>query len=119
MNYKHLTINERVVISQLKSSGYSIRKIAKFLDRSPSTISRELKRNSIQKGKKKPKAFYSAAIAQDKYIAHKSKCGRKCIDEESLVSYLKEKIEDHWSPEQISNREIRIYISLLHQRYIA
>ncbi len=49
MNYKHLTINERVVISQLKSSGYSIRKIAKFLDRSPSTISRELKRNSIQK----------------------------------------------------------------------
>ena len=105
MNYKHLTINERVVISQLKSSGYSIRKIAKFLDRSPSTISRELKRNSIQKGKKKPKAFYSAAIAQDKYIAHKSKCGRKCIDKESLVSYLKEKIEDHWSPEQISNRK--------------
>ena len=37
MNYKYLTINERVVISQLKSSGYSIRKIAKFLDRSPST----------------------------------------------------------------------------------
>ena len=28
MNYKHLTINERVVISQLKSSGYSIRKMA-------------------------------------------------------------------------------------------
>ena len=69
MNYKRLTINERVVISQLKSSGYSIRKIAKFLDRSPSTISRELKRKSIQKGKKKPKDFYSATIAQDKYIA--------------------------------------------------
>ena len=66
MNYKHLTINERVVISQLKSSGYSIRKIAKFLDRSPSTISRELKRNSIQKGKslfhKKKRSLYVYSV---------------------------------------------------------
>ena len=74
MSYKHLTVNERVVISQVKSSGYSIRKIAKFLDQSPSTISRDLKRNSGQKGKKKRKAFHSSAIAQDKYIARKSNC---------------------------------------------
>ena len=46
MNYNHLTINERACIYQFKQMGLSIRKIAKAIDRSPSTISRELKRNS-------------------------------------------------------------------------
>ena len=45
MNYNHLTINERACVYQLKQLGMSIRKIAETLDRSPSTISRELKRN--------------------------------------------------------------------------
>ena len=45
MNYNHLNINERTVISLLASSDVSIREIAKQLGRSPSTISRELKRN--------------------------------------------------------------------------
>lgn len=45
MNYNHLTINERACIYQFKQLGMSIRKIAEALNRSPSTISRELKRN--------------------------------------------------------------------------
>lgn len=48
MNYPHLNIEERIVISQLSVSGISIREIAKQLDRSQSTISRELKRNSYK-----------------------------------------------------------------------
>lgn len=50
MNYKHLNINERIIIAQLKLSGLSIREIAHQLDRNPSTISRELKRNSYKTG---------------------------------------------------------------------
>ena len=45
IRYEHITIEERCEISRLRSSGHSIRQVAATLDRSPSTISRELKRN--------------------------------------------------------------------------
>ena len=45
MSYKHLTLIERTAIFYRSSKGDSIRSIAKYLDRSHSTISRELKRN--------------------------------------------------------------------------
>ncbi len=50
MNYVHLNINERNCIYQFKISGMSVRQIAKALNRSPITISRELKRNSYKTG---------------------------------------------------------------------
>ncbi|WP_019595694.1 helix-turn-helix domain-containing protein, partial [Peptostreptococcus anaerobius] len=46
MSYNHLTIEERACIYQFLNLGMSIRKIAQALKRSPSTISREIKRNS-------------------------------------------------------------------------
>lgn len=105
MNYKHLTIEERIVLSQLKSSNYSIREIAKILGRSPSTISREIKRNSYRLGKNHSVVRYSAVKAQTTYQDKKRNCGRPCISEESIISYIREKIQDHWSPEQIAHRE--------------
>jgi IS30 family transposase len=49
--YKHLTIEERYQIQAYKEAGYFQKEIAKKLQVSPATISRELKRNSskIQK----------------------------------------------------------------------
>lgn len=41
--YYHLSFEERVIIADRLKSGYSIKKIAKELQRSPSTISREIK----------------------------------------------------------------------------
>ena len=74
MNYKHFTLNERTVLSQLLTCGYSIRGIAKILHRSPGTISRELKRNSdLTNDGNLP--VYSAAQAQDKYKAKRHNCG--------------------------------------------
>jgi IS30 family transposase len=104
MNYNHLNISERIVISQLKSSGLSIRKIAKQLGRSPSTISRELKRNSYRSIRNAMNR-YTPSKAQDNYRRRKYNCGRKTIADEMIVSYVKSKIEDHWSPEQIANRK--------------
>jgi AraC-like DNA-binding protein len=43
-NYTHLSIADRKRISKLREQNYSIRQTAKCLGRSPSTISRELKR---------------------------------------------------------------------------
>ena len=45
MTYGHLNRSERVVIANLRELGKSLREIAAALTRSPSTISRELRRN--------------------------------------------------------------------------
>lgn len=67
MNYNHLTIEERACISKFKDMNLSIRKIAKLLDRSPSTISRELKRNSYKIEKNYSITRYIPTDAHRKY----------------------------------------------------
>lgn len=46
--YKQLAIEERCEVARLRAEGRSIRQIAAALDRSPSSLSRELKRNGGQ-----------------------------------------------------------------------
>ena len=43
--YQHLTIEERCELARLRAAGHSVRQIAAGLDRSPSTVARELRRN--------------------------------------------------------------------------
>ncbi len=43
--YKQLSLEDRCKIASLQANGASIRQIATALDRPPSTIARELKRN--------------------------------------------------------------------------
>ena len=45
-SYTHFTLNERKYLQESLENGDSIRKIAKALRRSPSTISREIKQKS-------------------------------------------------------------------------
>ncbi len=45
-SYDQLSLDDRCEIARLSANGSSVRQIAAALDRSPSTISRELKRNS-------------------------------------------------------------------------
>src|SRR6201994_237053 len=45
-SYEQLSLDDRCEIARLQGTGLSVRQIAAALDRSPSTISRELKRNS-------------------------------------------------------------------------
>ena len=59
-HYNHLTTNERENLLFLTAKGYSIRKIATILRRSPSTISRELRRNC-------KKEIYSPSLATSLY----------------------------------------------------
>lgn len=70
MNYKHITINERCCIANFLGLGWSIRKIAKHLNRNASTISREIRRNSVN-GK------YLAHIANEIYLNNRMNCGAK------------------------------------------
>lgn len=50
MNYNQLTENERYQIYALKKAGHSQKEIASLINRSPSTISRELARNTGLRG---------------------------------------------------------------------
>jgi transposase, IS30 family len=98
-HYTHLTIFERENILLLSDRGLSIRAVASELNRSPSTISRELKRNVTKKG-------YSPTISQNKYKKRRRKCGRKlllsCQELWNKVRHLF--VSNQWSPEQISQR---------------
>ncbi len=46
MSYRHLNEAERVLIAHYRHRRISLRRIARMLERSPSTISREIKRNA-------------------------------------------------------------------------
>ena len=50
LSYIHFTHDERISLHIFLKEGLSIREIARRLGRSPSTISREVKRNSSSKG---------------------------------------------------------------------
>ena len=45
MNYKHLSIEARSCIRKYYAEGLSYRKIAQLIGHSPSTVSREIRRN--------------------------------------------------------------------------
>lgn len=94
-HYTQLSLDERCRISQLHADGGSIRQIAAALDRSPSTVSRELKRNSgVQIG-------YKPAYAQGQTRARRWKGARLARDPVLRAAVL-ERLGKGWSPEQVS-----------------
>ena len=98
MSHNHLNINERCCIYNFINSGMSIREIAKALQRSPSTISRELRNNSHRISH-----LYYPEAAERKYKQRRLKCHRQKINDRDVIEYIKDKLQCRWSPEQISN----------------
>lgn len=98
-HYNQLTILERENIFLLFNKGYSIRAIASTIKRSPSTVSRELKRNTKNN-------TYSPAVAQTMYSYRKQNCGRKLLLSNVTLWKLVRRlfVEEQWSPEEISYR---------------
>lgn len=95
--YSHIGIEERCEIARLQASGRSIREIATALDRSPSTISREIKRNADSRG------CYRPRYADQQGLARRwsgSKLARNPELREQVLGRLAAGI----SPEQIAGR---------------
>ena len=98
--YTRLADQERESISRGLAQHKSIRQLAKELNRSPSTISREIRRN---KGKSGYRAF--SASRRAKAAASSRKRGKRKIEkQEGLLSYVMEKLQREWSPQEISKR---------------
>ena len=108
--YKHFTLDERKYLQELLSQGYSIRKIAGFLGRSPSSVSREIRRNRTRKQpKNKPnnRYWYHHWRAQILYTVRRKECGksRRTLKPGTFVYwYVVEGLKRFWSPEQIAHR---------------
>lgn len=95
MEYKHLTQEERYQIKAGLSINLSINEIARRLNRSPSTISREIRRN------KRGGIYYPKKA--DELAKQRKANNAKKIDEHTLLWAI-EKLKIHWRPEQISHK---------------
>ncbi len=108
MSYTHLTLEERKYLQQLLSEGKSMRQIAEIMERSPSTISREVRRNRSKKRphrKSNNKYWYNHWRAQTLYVIRRRTQHRASIKPDTLEwEYVIEKLNAFWSPEQISAR---------------
>ena len=98
--YQHFTLSERESLAEKLREGKSFRKIAQELGRSPSTISREIKRNWSRK-----KNRYHPWRATICYLHRRKRCVRKPrLDDEAALSFVTEGLQKFWSPEIISQR---------------
>lgn len=95
-NALHLTLIEREEISRGIAQGLAIRTIAVKLNRSPSTISRELNRNG---GTQSYRAIQADQLAQENACRPKP-C--KLASNSALCDFITHKLQCKWSPQQIS-----------------
>ena len=91
-----LTLAEREEISRAVVAGQSIRSIAATLERAPSTISREIKRNG---DRETYRASQADQAAWDR--AHRPKTC-KLVENSALAHIVAGKLQMRWSPEQIA-----------------
>lgn len=105
MSYTHLSITEREQLQKLLWEKKSIRYIAHVLDRSPSSISRELRRNFPKERK-----VYTPRLAQARATEKTQSRGRKDkLKTKEIREYVITHLKKRWSPEQIA---LRIKIDL-------
>lgn len=95
---RYLSADERIRVADLHRAGEGVRSIARQIGRSPSTVSRELRRNAGEDGSYRPYAAERAAVARmarprERRIATDS------VLHDTVVGLLAKR----WSPEQVSH----------------
>ncbi len=95
--YTQITIEERCELARLQAAGNSIRQIAASLDRAPSTIARELKRN------RSPSTGYKPSYAHQQARSHRW-AGSRLDRDSGLRDRVLSRLAQGWSPEQVAGR---------------
>jgi transposase, IS30 family len=102
---RYLSLLERQRIATLHCQGLAIREIARRLDRSPSTVSRELRRNVLRHDRN-----YDADLANARARERARRPRRsRLADDGALRIEVQAKLELEWSPEQIARHLRRAY----------
>ena len=96
-HYGQLDLDERIELFRHHDAGTAPSEIARIMGRHPSTIGRELRRNSL------PKAGYKPASADRMAFSRRRRSSRI-----ERLNPLRDHVDDHlamgWSPEQIAGR---------------
>lgn len=96
---RYLSHAERVTIADLYREGHGVREIARKLNRSHSSISRELRRNHSAEGPYRPET------AQIKAAARRARPqSGKLMASPRLRKYVVDGLRAQWSPEEIAGR---------------
>ena len=93
--YQQLAYEQRCQIYSLKKSGLSQRMIAKNIGVSQSTVSRELARNTGERG-------YRYKQAQERTNQRRREAVQPTKMTPELITLIDSKLQEQWSPEQIS-----------------
>ena len=112
MSYTHFTLEERKFLQQLLSEGNSLRKIADYLGRNVSSVSREVNRNKSKYPKKKSdnKYKYNAWRANTLSVIRRRESKRlRLTPGTEEWEYIVDKLNLYWSPEAIVERWRQIY----------
>jgi len=97
---RFLSVEERIEIADLHRQGHTVRRIAQRLNRVPSTISRELRRNAHPGS-----GDYRPWAAQRRAARRRSRPKRgKIAQNPRLREAIADGLRRRWSPEQISRR---------------
>jgi IS30 family transposase len=99
MEYRQLVQDERYVMARMMHQGYSHRAIARVLDRSASTISREKRRNLTEHDGR-----YRAEKAHQYAMARRSRTRKHDQYSQQEWETVASLVARKWSPEQIAGR---------------
>lgn len=102
MSYLHFKPEQRNELAVLLRANTKQNKIAEILNKSPSAISQELKRNFTNN-----KVGYDAGIAKENTRNRRIEANKRFKKVENNIwieNYIIKKIKKYWSPEQISGR---------------
>ncbi|MFM8894662.1 MAG: transposase, partial [Actinomycetales bacterium] len=87
---RYLSFEEREEIAILRAQGHGVREAARRIDRSPGTVSRELRRNAATRGRKRQ---YRAVVAQWKaQESAKRPKAAKLVTNDRLREYVQERL---------------------------
>ena len=95
--YTQVTIEERCEIARLLAKGYSVRQIAAGVDRPPSTVAREMKRNVSRT------LGYQPRYADQQAHARRWR-GSRLERDGPLREKVLSRLGQGWSPEQVAGR---------------
>jgi len=99
MKYKQLTLKERYHISTLLKKGWSQKEIASSIGVHPSTICREIQRNKDDIDK-----VYSYEFAHSSARNRQNSKAKYTVITSKIKTYIKSKLKEDWSQEQIAGR---------------
>ncbi len=108
MSHKHITRDDRVRLAVLLKTGAKGEEIDRILGKNPTSIWREVKRNSINE-------IYYPHEADKRAKDRKVHREKKIESNATLKMYVLKKLKLYWSPEQIAGRLRRDRIIIVHE----